>query len=1069
MKKTNKMRLTALVVACISIFMLSVSSYAESDWQQITSIDFSSSINFQKPELTGRFDAAVKNGALEMKSDDVCEWVANDLSTPKADANIAGGITVNGLGSQLTQYEYTYSGKTYEYVGGSDVCWLMEEIAGKKAMRTTTYPRYNISTDTLDSRPLTSNYYKMKIVDNSEFLDNIPGTYEFEIEYYVPTGAPSNLILKVGSESISGLAQDTWTTYKFTSEMSSLSGDIWVQMTNIHPSYNPTATVYIHRISIKKAKTETPVYSDKEKTAVMDLGLDDTFGNTAVSFDMTLPETTRLTDTVYYNNRTKNSGRFGIADENGDFLAAVQIDTQANGNQIISAVYGENEDVTELYSGSILGRTLTYRFVTDWTAESYTVDILLNGASLTGGEEPFGPFPMTNASAGGNANVRKLRLVHHSTNAAMLTQIDNLSAEFIENPDYAMCKIDAEALTLDIPENGIVTEGFELPTVGTESGASITWSSSDATAVIATEDDVCTCTITRGAERQDVTLTATLEIQGVQVVKTFDITVEKHEDKLAAEADAEAIVLTIPESGVITEGFELPTAGGVNESFISWASNSPAVQVDNSLGVCTLVRGNDRADAVLTATAYKGDYTATKTFNVTVEKHEDKLKAEEIAAAIDLGLPDNMRLRENFDLPNTLDGAAITWTSNDESVIEVENGVAVITRGQSENTATLTATVTVGEFSATREYDITVASLFGTYSNVGEVEETITAGVLSASIDVQSPGNSGTLYFAAVAIDPATGQIKDRASDSQALTGDTRYATVTLSVTDLAVDLGDDVEYYVWNENRESLRNNAPGDVGGITAVGKGKGVRLNWTAALDDNNAIDAYSIYRDGEYIGSSTGSETTYLDTEAEVGVTYDYTIIAEDTNGFKGGSEVAECTPALGMYYIDYHKKYSGEENFLNGFLDFKFTESGDAYAFPYQVTDANGETYWVACTDKKYIMCNVDTTKVTGLDRELTIEVVYLDTSGTYDLYYNKQLPEGVEDNNSNMFTYARAKIATVISETGSNTWKTAVINLTDAQLRQKGSTGCDFAFYGGNVDKSMYIREIRIIQTPLYD
>ena len=77
MKKTNKMRLTALVVACISIFMLSVSSYAESDWQQITSIDFSSSLNIQKPELTGRFDAAVKNGALEMKSDDVCEWVAS--------------------------------------------------------------------------------------------------------------------------------------------------------------------------------------------------------------------------------------------------------------------------------------------------------------------------------------------------------------------------------------------------------------------------------------------------------------------------------------------------------------------------------------------------------------------------------------------------------------------------------------------------------------------------------------------------------------------------------------------------------------------------------------------------------------------------------------------------------------------------------------------------------------------------------------------------------------------------------------------------------------------------------
>lgn len=1066
----NKIRLTALVVALITIFMLSVSSYAESDWQQITSIDFSSSVNLQKAELTSRFDATVKNGVLEMKSDDICEWVAKDLSTPNADLNTVNGLKVNGLGGALMEFDtpYTYNGETYTHYNGSDVGWLMTEIQGKKALAIVCYPKISSATET--PTRATSNYYKMKVVDNALFLDNVAGSYDFEVEYYIPSASRARTLNFAGSSN-SSLTKGAWTTWKFTKNMTSLSGDLWLQQSNVNPYYWSDAQIYVSRISIKKSKTETPVYSAKEKTAVMDLDLDEKFGNTAVSFDITLPATTRLSDTVYYNNGTKNSGRFGIADENGNFLGAVQLDTTTGGSQIISAINGETDALVELYSGDILGRTLTYCFETDWTAETYTVDVLLNDTSISNDGQPFGPFPMMNADAAGNANVRQVRFVHHSTNAAMLTQIDNLSAEFIENPDYAQCKLDAEALELDIPEDGIVTDDIILPTVGAESGAAIAWASSDAAAVVTTEDDVCICTVTRGAERQDVTLTATLEIQGVQVVKTFDITIEKSADILLAEEDAEAIVLEIPEDGIVTEGFSLPKEGSVNASFISWASNSPAVQVDNSLGTCSVVRGAERVSVTLTATAYHGDFSASKTFDVTVEKHEDQLAAEEIAATMDLGLPDNLRIRENFELPDALDGASITWVSDDESVIEVVDNVAVITRGQSENTAKLTATVTIGGYTATREYNITVASLFGTYSNVGEVEETITAGVLSATVNVQSPGNSGTLHFAAVAIDPATGQIKDRASASQALTGDTRYATVTLSVSDLAVASGDDVEYYIWNENRESLRNNAPGDVTGITAVGRGKGVRLNWTAALDDNNAVDAYSIYRDNEYIGSALGSETTYLDTGAEIGVAHEYKIIAEDSNGFKGGSDVKTGEPALGMYFIDYHKKYSGEpkENYLNGFVDFRFTESGDAYAFPLQVTDANGETYWVACTDKKYIMCNVDSTKITGMDRELTIEVVYLDTSGTFDLYYNKELPAGEEDTTANMFNYARAKKASVVTETGSRTWKTAVINLTDAQFRAKGSTGCDFAFYGGNVDRSMYIREIRIIQTPLYD
>ena len=256
MKSPIKSKVIPFVIVCIMLFVLSASSFAEGSWHSVYTNDFSTSTDVQIPEITGRFSADVNNGVLELKSDDICEWVANDLSSPNATTNIAGGIKVNGLGaSSMERYEggYTYNNKTYEYVCPSDVGWLMEEIAGKKAMRSLTYPRYNTSTQTLDSnRPLTSNYYKMRIVDNDKFLADIPGTYEFEVEYYIPAGAAVSSFNFAGATN-SGLTKGEWTTWKFTKDIASLSGDMWLQMINIHPSYNPTATVYVHRISIKKA------------------------------------------------------------------------------------------------------------------------------------------------------------------------------------------------------------------------------------------------------------------------------------------------------------------------------------------------------------------------------------------------------------------------------------------------------------------------------------------------------------------------------------------------------------------------------------------------------------------------------------------------------------------------------------------------------------------------------------------------------------------------------------------------------------------------------------------------
>ncbi len=523
-----------LVITLITVFMISVSSFAEANWRRVHTIDFSSMVpTLQIPELKCRFDASVENGALELKSVDVCEWVANDLSNPNATANTANGIKVNGISAnslQKVEGGYTYNGKTYEYIQGSDVAWLMDNIAGKNAMRLMCYPKISSTTQTPSSnKPITSNYYKMKIADNDKFLANIPGTYEFEVDYYIPAGSAVTKI-KFGNGETTSLTKGQWATWKFTEEVTNLSGDFWLQMLNVHPYYPVSATVYINRVSIKKAKTEVPVYSAQEKTAMLDLGLENTYGDTAVSFDMTLPENTKLSENVYYNDGTKNSGRFGLADENGNQLAAVQIDSNADGTQVLYAVTGGNTELVELYKGDILGKTLNYRFETDFTDETYTVAVTENGRTISDSVQKFGPYTMINASGADRATVRKLRLVHNSTNAAMYTVIDNITSDFVEDVDYIRCMQDAENLDIGIPSDGIVSSGFELPTEGANSGAKITWSSSSGAAVIDSVGDYCR--VFKGDERTSATITATLEIGDVKFVKSFEIIIEKN-DKIA--------------------------------------------------------------------------------------------------------------------------------------------------------------------------------------------------------------------------------------------------------------------------------------------------------------------------------------------------------------------------------------------------------------------------------------------------------------------------------------------------------------------------------------------------------
>ncbi len=163
-----------------------------------------------------------------------------------------------------------------------------------------------------------------------------------------------------------------------------------------------------------------------------------------------------------------------------------------------------------------------------------------------------------------------------------------------------------------------VTQDMTLPTTGA-SGTTITWTSSDTT-VIASDG-----TVIRPAADATVTLTATIEKNGVSDTKTFTLTVKKDLSDAESVA-ADKAVLDIDYAGTdsatsVTQDMTLPTTGASGTT-ISWASDVPGVIANDGTVTRPDVNAANDASVTLTATITKNSESDTKTFALTVKKEQ---------------------------------------------------------------------------------------------------------------------------------------------------------------------------------------------------------------------------------------------------------------------------------------------------------------------------------------------------------------------------------------------------------------------------------------------------------------
>lgn len=171
----------------------------------------------------------------------------------------------------------------------------------------------------------------------------------------------------------------------------------------------------------------------------------------------------------------------------------------------------------------------------------------------------------------------------------------------------------------------------------------------------------------------------------------------------------EKAALTLGDTTAVTANLTLPNTGSLGGT-ITWASSNPGV-VDATGKVTRPAHGSPNGTATLTATIAHGPLTDTKAFTVTVVPLADDASIAEAAAAA-LVVHNVDDVRGNLTLPTTApDSSTVTWTSGNPAVLTSTGEVTRPAPGSADVTVKLTASVTHGTATATRDFAAKVPAL----------------------------------------------------------------------------------------------------------------------------------------------------------------------------------------------------------------------------------------------------------------------------------------------------------------------------------------------------------------------
>lgn len=836
---------------------------------------------------------------------------------------------------------------------------------------------------------------------------------------------------------------------------------------------DPGFEVYVRSVRILKLSAETtPQFDNTKKTVQIPLGAGGNCGDSKVTFDLNISAEDYAVNGAY---------RVSLANNDGQELATLQIEDNGNGTQSIYTVgsndSGEEVKSSALYTGSVLDQTLTCTLEMSFRDKTYKLAVSSNGINVPETEA----CKIRNFDDVTSAFGDRLVVTHAKNSAGTIATIDNISLEFKEDESGVKAKEDLDKMA----ETPLVPDPFEeieeLINVGPLNSSTIEWSIKSGEDFIESlekdENGIWKITPDCGAEPKSVILTATAKVgdDGVPCSKDFTITVAEHANhvKLRNVKDALAITDVNITEPVAAEEFNLPNSEveGVTVEWSCRPEDAEAITVDGY--AATLSHGEEDIEVVLTAEVSCGIFTETRDFTITVKEHADHIRLREI---IETGRIDGVFAGTPVakDFPLTLivgdneviddETVSIEWVSSDENkedgpAIIPSNGIAEVSRGGEPTNITLTATITCGDFTSTKTFTITVASLEGVYAIIPEEPLVGTpytdengVEVVDVEVTVETPGINGEVTFVALALDSEGGKVVDR--ESQTLTVNA-YGNPTFNITGLK-NTGVK-EYYFWDENGASIRNNEPTKIDDLVAKERATGVWLSWSPSYDDNGELSYYQIYRDGEaepykmlmsenVVMDEDGNVKYFIEGE-DVEVNHTYEVVPFDKNELKPEENSRVEAKVLQMYSYDFETQTST--------LGLAAQTNGVNYA------------YWTTVTHEGVTCASAEKGKAISLvvpsgianQRAITFVIEYY-ANGTNKLVLDHM--KGGANTDANRYQYPITNPHETVNE-----WNTVVVNLDPVYFFKAGKiSGADFNVKA--VDGANYVRKVSIIETDKY-
>ena len=330
-------------------------------------------------------------------------------------------------------------------------------------------------------------------------------------------------------------------------------------------------------------------------------------------------------------------------------------------------------------------------------------------------------------------------------------------------------KVDAAKAVLELRVNGKVHGRINLPSRGAY-GTSISWTSSPI-GIIKTNAPGLGSVVTQPKEDTEVTLTATITKGSATATKTFTVTVYGKNHELVDQAvqymqQPPAFVMG---SGTSTITLRKTYDSGSNQVDFEWKADPKDIVTFSDDGhsiIGTVTQPEAPAEkktVTLTATAKKGNATASRTFTVTVYPKNQTPSLDELLTQI----MDTVPAATDKDIPlisTVASGYNLTWTTPNNSVLKISKNYAyaeIIIRDLVNRKATLTAKLSKESSpseTAQKEKEVTVKAQTK-FDNCELAGDLLTMrnhqGIVSAVYRVQIDADAKTITAAAekVAVD----------------------------------------------------------------------------------------------------------------------------------------------------------------------------------------------------------------------------------------------------------------------------------------------------------------------------